>query len=38
VVITTHETTGAAMERALARIDALAAVLERPKRIRIEGF
>ncbi len=36
VVITTHETTGAAMDRALARIADLKAVLEPPRRIRIE--
>jgi homoserine dehydrogenase len=38
VVITTHETEDAAMTRALARIDALDAVLEPPRRIRIESL
>ncbi len=38
VVITTHETEDAAMVRALARIDALDAVLEPPRRIRIEAL
>ncbi|MEE8506665.1 MAG: homoserine dehydrogenase, partial [Kiloniellales bacterium] len=38
VVITTHETEDAAMTRALARIDALDAVLEPPRRIRIEAL
>ena len=36
VVITTHETEDAAMNRALARIDRLEACLEPPRRIRIE--
>lgn len=36
VVITTHETAGAAMDRALARIAGLDTVLEPPRRIRIE--
>lgn len=36
VVITTHETDGAAIERALARMSRLDAVLEPPRRIRIE--
>ena len=36
VVITTHETTEGAMNRALETIAALDAVLERPRRIRIE--
>jgi homoserine dehydrogenase len=38
VVITTHETTGAAMDKALARIAGLKAVLEPPRRIRIEAL
>jgi len=38
VVLITHETLEAAMDRALARIEALPAVLERPCRIRIEEF
>ncbi|HTV87944.1 MAG TPA: homoserine dehydrogenase [Stellaceae bacterium] len=38
VVLTTHETEEAAMRRALARIAALAAVLEPPRLIRIEDF
>jgi homoserine dehydrogenase len=38
VVITTHETTGAAMDGALARIGELDAVLEPPRRIRIEAL
>ena len=37
-VNTTHETEDAAMVRALARIDALDAVLEPPRRIRIEAL
>ncbi|HSR71299.1 MAG TPA: homoserine dehydrogenase, partial [Kiloniellales bacterium] len=36
VVITTHETTGGAMTRALERIGRLDSVLEPPRRIRIE--
>ncbi len=36
LVITTHETEDAAMNRALARIDRLEACLEPPRRIRIE--
>ena len=38
VVITTHETTGAAMDSALRRIADLGAVLEPPRRIRIEAL
>ena len=38
VVITTHETEDAAMNRALARIDSLDAALEPPRRIRIEAL
>ncbi len=38
VVITTHDTEDAAMVRALARMDALDAVLEPPRRIRIEAL
>ena len=38
VIITTHETEDAAMVRALARMDALDAVLEPPRRIRIEAL
>ena len=38
VVITTHDTTGAAMDQALARIGALDTVLEPPRRIRIEAL
>ncbi len=38
VVITTHETDEAAMQRALARIAALETVLERPRMIRIEAL
>ncbi len=38
VVITTHETTGAAMDEALRRIAELKAVLEPPRRIRIEAL
>lgn len=38
VVITTHETTGAAMDRALARIAGFDTVLEPPRRIRIEAL
>jgi len=38
VVITTHETEGAAMDRALRRIAALEAVVEPPRRIRIEAL
>ena len=38
VVITTHDTTGAAMDKALARIGALDTVLEPPRRIRIEAL
>ncbi len=37
-MITTHETEDAAMARALARMDALDAVLEPPRRIRIEAL
>ena len=38
VVITTHETTGAAMDEALRRIGELQTVLEAPRRIRIEAL
>ncbi|MFQ5786338.1 MAG: ACT domain-containing protein, partial [Alphaproteobacteria bacterium] len=38
VVITTHETTGAAMDAALAHIASLRTVLEPPRRIRIESL
>jgi len=38
VVITTHETTGVAMDEALRRIADLATVLEAPRRIRIEAL
>ncbi len=38
VVLTTHVTIEAAMQRALARIEALDTVLERPHMIRIEDF
>jgi len=38
VVITTHETEGAAMSRALQRIADLEAVVEPPRRIRIEAL
>ena len=38
VVITTHETTGAAMDEALRRIGELQTVLEPPRRIRIEAL
>jgi len=38
VVITTHETEGAAMNRALQRIADLEAVVEPPRRIRIEAL
>ena len=38
VVLTTHETEEARMARALARIVALEAVLEPPRRIRIEAL
>ncbi len=38
VVITTHDTEDAAMTRALARIGALEAVIEPPRRIRIEAL
>jgi homoserine dehydrogenase len=38
VVLTTHETEEAAMRRALARIEALDAVLEPPRIIRIEAL
>jgi len=38
VVLTTHETDEAAMQRALQHIDALATVLEPPRMIRIEDF
>jgi homoserine dehydrogenase len=38
VVITTHETTGYAITRALNKIASLDSVLERPRRIRIEEF
>ena len=37
VVLTTHETTEAAMRGAIARIAALGAVLEPPALIRIEA-
>jgi homoserine dehydrogenase len=36
IVLVTHETSEAAMNRAIARIGALAAVLEAPALIRIE--
>jgi homoserine dehydrogenase len=38
VVMTTHETVEASMARALARIGALAAVVEPPRMIRIESL
>ena len=38
VVMTTHITVEAAMRRALARIEALETVLEKPRMIRIEDF
>jgi homoserine dehydrogenase len=38
VVLTTHETEEARMARALARIVQLEAVLEPPRRIRIEAL
>ena len=38
VFVTTHETREASMKEALARIDALDAVLEPPRMIRIEMF
>ena len=38
VVITTHETTGAAMDEALRRIGEFKTVLEPPRRIRIEAL
>ncbi len=38
VVLTTHETQEAAMQRALARIDALNTVVEPPRLIRIEAL
>jgi homoserine dehydrogenase len=38
VVITTHETRESAMRGALAQIEALEAVLEPPRVIRIEAF
>lgn len=38
VVITTHETTGAAMDKALRQIADLDTVLEPPRRIRIESL
>jgi homoserine dehydrogenase len=38
VVITTHETEDAAMTRALARIAAIKAIIEPPRRIRIEAL
>ena len=38
VVLTTHETEEAAMRQALARIEALDAVLEPPRIIRIEAL
>ncbi len=38
VVITTHDTEDAAVTRALARIGALEAVVEPPRRIRIEAL
>ncbi len=38
VVITTHDTEDAAMTRALERIGALEAVIEPPRRIRIEAL
>jgi homoserine dehydrogenase len=37
VVLVTHETSEAAMRAALARIEGMDAVLERPAVIRIEG-
>jgi len=38
VVITTHETTGAAMDAALLQVAQLGSVLEAPRRIRIEAL
>jgi homoserine dehydrogenase len=38
IVLTSHETTEAAMQRALARVAALEAVLEAPRMIRIESL
>jgi homoserine dehydrogenase len=38
VVLTTHETEEAAMQRALTRIAKLGAVAEEPRVIRIEAF
>ena len=38
VVLTTHETQEAAMQRALSRIDALETVVEPPRLIRIEAL
>jgi homoserine dehydrogenase len=38
VVITTHDTRGQAMDKALARIARLDSVLEPPRRIRIESL
>jgi homoserine dehydrogenase len=38
IVMTTHETTEAAFDRALARIGALACVREAPRMLRIETF
>jgi homoserine dehydrogenase len=38
VVITTHDTEDAAMTRALTRIGALEAVVQPPRRIRIEAL
>ena len=38
VVLTTHDTTEASMQKALAQIAAQAAVLEPPRMIRIEQF
>jgi len=38
VVLTTHDTEEAAMRRALSRIEALDAVLEPPRLIRIEAL
>jgi homoserine dehydrogenase len=38
VVLTTHDTDEASMQRALAAIEAQDAVLEKPRMIRIEQF
>ncbi|MGH6946268.1 MAG: homoserine dehydrogenase [Kiloniellales bacterium] len=38
VVLTTHETSGAAIRRAIARIDSLEAVVEAPVTLRIESL